>query len=54
MTAASNDPNRSNAATKGNVRGILKNAFKPKKGKARGLIQETGTAPNKFRKGKVN
>lgn len=54
LTAASNDPNRSKTITGRYIKGIISNAFKKTdEAVGKGTIHETGTAPEKFSKGKV-
>jgi len=54
LTAASNDPNRSKSTTGGYIKGIISNAFKrTSESVGKRTVHETGTAPEKFNKGKV-
>lgn len=54
LTAASNDPNRSKTIGGGYIKGIISNAFKKSdESVGKGTVHESGTAPEKFSKGKV-
>lgn len=53
LTATSNDPNRSSSITGGYVKDLIKNGLKGKSEAGNVYLRQVGTAPDNFKKGKV-